>query len=362
MNMIELHIIQSFPVTCLNRDDLGSPKSAVFGGVQRARVSSQCWKRAIRFLAKESQSDLFGGNRTKYFAETLAKEFNKKVNDLEKSNALALKVAEYLGKLDEKGEMKTKTLCYFSPLELSNIVENVSPDSWQKILTLESKDESGAAKKKKKDDGTPIIKAALKDIHTVRDIADIALFGRMVADDHSLMVEGAANFSHAISTHKVSNEIDFFSAVDDLKPQDSEGAGHIGTLEFNSACYYRYIGINVDLLKDESHLKHFSDNEIKKVLETFIKASLTANPVARKNSQFGYSYPSYVLGLKRSGQPLSLANAFETPVKTNDGYETKSVEKLKEHYKFMKETWGIKSDVEAEIPASKVDEFIKNLL
>jgi len=360
--MIELHIIQSFPVTCLNRDDLGSPKSAVFGGVQRARVSSQCWKRAIRFLAKESQEGLFGGNRTKYFAATLAKEFDKKVNDAEKSKTLALKVADYIGKLDEKGDMKAKTLCYFSTLELSKIVENITQTDYEKLLTSNQSSDPESGKKKKKDDGAPIIKAALKGINTARDIADIALFGRMVADDHSLMMEGAANFSHAISTHKVSNEIDFFSAVDDLKPQDSEGAGHIGTLEFNSACYYRYIGINLDLLKDEGHLKHFSDDEIRKVLEAFIKASLQANPVARKNSQFGYSYPSFVLGLKRSGQPLSLANAFETPVKSSDGYTSKSVEKLKEHLNFMKKTWDITFKVEVEIPTIKMDEFIKELL
>jgi len=258
--------------------------------------------------------------------------------------------------------MKSKTLCYFSTLELNKIVENIKQADYEKLLTSDRSSDSESGKKKKKDDGAPIIKAALKDINTVRDIADIALFGRMVADDHSLMVEGAANFSHAISTHKVSNEIDFFSAVDDLKPQDSEGAGHIGTLEFNSACYYRYIGINMDLLKDEGHLKHFSDDEIKKVLEAFIKASLTANPVARKNSQFGYSYPSFVLGLKRSGQPLSLANAFEIPVKSSDGYASKSIEKIKEHFKSMKETWGIKVDIEAEIPTTKMDELIKKLI
>ncbi len=184
----------------------------------------------------------------------------------------------------------------------------------------------------------------------------------MVADDPTLTLEGAANFSHAISTHKVSNEIDFFSAVDDLKPEDSEGAGHIGTLEFNSACYYRYIGINIDLLSDKDHLAHFSKEELDKVLDVFIRACLQAIPTARKNSMAGYEIPNYVLGLRRTGQPLSLANAFEKPVKSNDGYVEKSVQALKEYFSKIKGIWGIRADVEREIPTVGIEDFVKALV
>jgi CRISPR system Cascade subunit CasC len=142
----------------------------------------------------------------------------------------------------------------------------------------------------------------------------------MVADDHTLMLEGAGLFSHALSTHQVSSEIDFFSAVDE--EPDSEGAGHIGTLEFNSACYYRYIGINLDLLKDNDHLGHFADQDRNIVIEAFLKAAVLAVPEARKNSMSGLTLPSYVLGLRKHSQPLSLANAFETPIKSSaKGYE-----------------------------------------
>ncbi len=64
---IEYHILQSFPVTCLNRDDVGAPKTALVGGVTRARVSSQCWKRQVRLVMAELGVKL--GTRTKKIAE-----------------------------------------------------------------------------------------------------------------------------------------------------------------------------------------------------------------------------------------------------------------------------------------------------
>src|SRR5438552_3573337 len=85
----------------------------------------------------------------------------------------------------------------------------------------------------------------------LKDAADIALFGRMVADDHSLTVEGATMFSHALSTHKVDNEIDFFSALDDLQPKEDPAAAMTSTLEFNSATYYRFAAVNLDMLANK---------------------------------------------------------------------------------------------------------------
>ncbi len=364
MNMIELHIIQSFPVTCLNRDDLGAPKSAVFGGVQRARVSSQCWKREIRTLAAENKSQLFAGKRTRFIIERIKKALVSKDVDAEKAQILAVSIANALGKLDSEEKGNVKTLLYLSPLEIENIaIKMLNLDYGEPLNAVISASNDKKKEEAQKDLSKVAEKAAKAMKEKVKDSADIALFGRMVADDHSLMLEGAANFSHAISTHRVSNEIDFFSAVDDLKPEEAEGAGHIGTLEFNSACYYRYVGINLDLLKDENHLGHFTKEELDTVLDTFIKSCLEANPTARKNSQFGYSRPDYVLGLRRSGQPLSLANAFETPINADSkGYIEKSKDSLKKHFENMKKTWSIEIDVETDIPEVEINEFIKRLL
>jgi len=369
MNLIELHIIQSFPVTCLNRDDVGAPKSAIFGGVQRARVSSQCWKRAIRELAKEEQPGFFGGNRTRYIISDLKNKIVLKFDQTEekkeeKAQILANAIADGLGKLDSIEKGNVKTMLYVSQLELQNIVNKMFELDFSELLN-NILDENKKEKEKEKvtKELNKLAEKAAKDMkNAVKDTADISLFGRMVADDHSLMLEGATNFSHALSTHKVSSEIDFFSAVDDNIPSDVEGAGHIGTLEFNSACYYRYIGLNLDLLNDSDHLGHFSGKELNSVIKAFIKAAILAVPSARKNSMFGYNPPEYVLGLRRTGQPLSLANAFENPVRAKNGYVEPSIIEMKNKFEALKTTFGLKMEREVNIPEKNINDFISELL
>ncbi len=340
MKLIELHIIQSFPVTCLNRDDNNEPKTAYFGGMKRARVSSQSWKRPIREMASEIQSGSFGGQRSKYQIPELQQALVKEGVDAEQSTELANEVMMYLG--DNDGD-KTSVLLYFSPGEIEGIARSVK-------AYIDEKGELSLTK--------TTSKRIFKNAET-KDRADIAIFGRMVANDHTLMVEGAGLFSHALSTHSIAdNEIDFFSAVDDLQPETSEGSGHIDELYFNSACYYRYVGLNLDLLtdKDKGHLKHLSGEELEAVVDTFIRASVLAVPNARKNSMFGHNPPDFVLGLRREGQPLSLANAFEGGIKNNKGYIGPSVAALKRHYETLKEVYGIKA-TEAIIPNADLNSF-----
>jgi CRISPR system Cascade subunit CasC len=207
----------------------------------------------------------------------------------------------------------------------------------------------------------------------LKDAADIALFGRMVADDHSLTVEGAAMFSHALSTHTVDNEIDFFAAVDDLQPKEQAGAGMTGTLEFNSATYYRFAALNLDMLTDKDHLGPLNEEgkgvvtqeERRKVVEAFIRATLMAVPVARKNSMNGNTLPGFVLGIVREkGHPIQLVNAFENPVKRTGGkglFEV-SREKLLEEYKSLKETWDLDEKVRVEMPRDGLKQFIEKVV
>ena len=355
MNLIELHILQSFPVTCLNRDDLGAPKSARFGGVERARVSSQCWKRAVRELAHETCPALFGASRSKILGPAVEKTAKELGADENLAAAVREIVLEAMGK-DEKKSGMVKTLFFFSPESLKNVVKTLvdsekglSPEIVAGLLSADDK-----AVKKAKKDAEKSSKDLLKAFgESVTDAADIALFGRMVADDASQTVEGAALFSHALSTHAVRSELDFFSAVDDEKKgADDAGAGQIGTIEYNSACYYRYVGVNLDLLRQS---KLFDQAQHKAVLENFIRAALLANPAARKNSMFGQGLPSYILAVKRTGQPISLANAFEKPVETKkgSGYVEPSIAALKKEWADLKTAFGIGGDVEYEIEKGK---------
>lgn len=352
MKLIELHILQSFPVSCLNRDDVGAPKSATFGGVPRARISSQCLKRAIREYAQDNLPDArFGGHRTKLIVQPLADALEKHGLDAKAAMEHAEKIAHALAKLDDKsgkdGAVKqVGTLTFISPGEIESIAAKVA--------------ELVKANPKAKDYEKKLDQFARG--AGLMDGADIALFGRMAASMPSLTLEGAAMFSHALSTHKTENDLDFFSAVDDRKPKgDDAGAGMIGTLEFNSAVYYRYAAVNVDLLFDADHLGKLTAEERRAVLAAFIKATVMAVPGARKNSMNASVPPSYVLGLyKDAGQPVQLINAFEAPVR-GSGLVDASRAKLEEHHAKLKATWDIATTEEVAVPDAPLATLIAKL-
>jgi CRISPR system Cascade subunit CasC len=363
MKLIELHILQSFPVSCLNRDDVGAPKTATFGGVTRARISSQCLKRAIRLQAKELCPELFAGERSKLIVRPIAEAAARHGAPPEKAEAASKKFCDELATFDEsafkKNEniLKVKTLMFLSPSEREEIGKELA------TILAESKD-AKALDKKIKSAAHKVKEAKLK------DAADIALFGRMVATDHSLTVEGAAMFSHALSTHRADNDIDFYTAVDDLQSEDPTveeedraGSGMMGTLEFTSAVYYRYVGLNLGLLLDHSHLGALSAEDRQRVVGAFFRASIIAVPGARKNSMNAHTLPGYVLGLvKDKGQPLQLINAFENPVRPKNGLMEASIAALNTHHEQLKKTWGIKPSVEVTVPDKPLDEFCEEIL
>ena len=336
MNLIELHILQSFPVSCLNRDDVGSPKSALFGGVTRARISSQCLKRACRMLARDEHPG-FQGIRSRHllkpFTEALIHAGVEETQAAEK----AAELCTLFSKADGKHADQVTTAVYLSPGEIAQIAKSIADG----------------------EDAKKAIKSA-----TRLDAADISLFGRMVANDATLNVEGAAMFSHALSTHRADNEVDFFSAVDDLKGgAEDAGAGMIGTLEFNSATYYRYVAVNVDMFADARHLGGLTEHERKDILRAFIKAVLLSVPGARQNSMNAGTLPHEVLGIRKpKGQPLQLINAFETPVKANgQGFAAASLEAMNDHLASLEKTWGSQGEKHL-LTQQGLETFLDNLL
>jgi CRISPR system Cascade subunit CasC len=405
MKHLELHIIQSVPVSCLNRDDLNSPKTAIFGGVQRARVSSQSWKRAIRELAAKEfdPAGHFKGQRSRLFTSKISDALVKIGESPERANALALCAGHYLAKLDPKEDGKVKTLMFLSRLEygiFAGVLSSLSDADKQRLVdAVESVDKSKLAEDedanedddekeepKKKGEKKLSAKQFTKLVSKVlkspvqksfkrnngqtkslpKDAADIALFGRMVANDHTLTVEAASMFSHALSTHKVDNEIDFFAAVDEIQREERKeesGAGMTSTLEFNSATYYRFAALNLDMLADSDHLGSMSKAERQSVVRTFVEATIRAIPGARKNTMNGNTMPNYVLGVVRQkGHPIQLANAFENPVRPNNGYAGQSIEQLKSEYAKLSTTWGITSVFEKAVPDVSLNEFLDGMV
>ena len=337
MNLIELHMLQSFPVNCLNRDQFGSPKSTVFGGVPRARISSQCWKRAIRLMARD-ENKMFSDNRSRCFFYRLEKIFVTLGYSEEEAQKFVKHIVE--GNTPKKKKnFSLDAAYYFSDSEL-----NAAARAYLSSNT--PKDKIAAVTK------------ALKGI--TRDGIDIAFFGRMVADS-DLTLEGAAMFSHAISVNRVDNDLDFFTAVDDLKPKEKTGSAHMGDIEFNTACYYRYVALNLDLLADQDHLSALSQEDRKSAVATFLRACAMATPDARKNSMLANTLPGFILGIARRGAPLSLANAFETPVKGVSPL-TKAKEEMLKHWTNLKELYGISTECEAILPEKPLNQLIAELL
>jgi CRISPR system Cascade subunit CasC len=298
---IEYHVLQSFPVTCLNRDDVGAPKTTIVGGVTRARVSSQCWKRQVRLSMQQFGIQL--ASRTKH-AESL---FSQACQDAGADAAAAEKCGKKIAEL-----LADDTLLFISTTEAN-------------AFALYAK-EQGFDESKLKD--KELAKVAKKALDPAVDALDIALFGRMVAKAADMNVEAAASFAHAISTHKVSNEVEFFTALDDL--QEEPGSAHMGSLEFNSATYYRYISLDLGQLAQT-----LVADDLKRAIAAFTQALFVAVPAARQTTQSGASPWEFARVLVRQGQRLQVP--FEQPVKaTHEGYLQPSIQTLK-HYLDKKE-------------------------
>jgi len=311
---IEFHILQCFPVTCLNRDDVGAPKTAIVGGVQRARVSSQAWKRPVRMVMHE-----FGGlhgTRTKLISRLIAKACEEKGATPEQAKACGDRAeGAFIKKSDKKAKKgndaedvetastseKTDTLLFLSPNEVSILANAFAEKGFNPDEVITQKDQKKQAKQ---------VADLIGKVSEAIDAVDIALFGRMVAQAAEMNVEAAAAFSHAISTHKVSNEVEFFTALDDCATEP--GSAHMGSLEFNSATYYRYVSLDLGQLGQT-----LAGQNLPEAVENFTKALFVAVPTARQATQSGASPWEFAKVLVRKGQRLQVP--FETAVKGKDG-------------------------------------------
>lgn len=326
---IDIHIIQSVPPSNVNRDDTGSPKSAVYGGVRRARVSSQAWKRATR---KQYQKDMDSsglGFRTKQVAELIGQRMHgidPEMTAEERAQrsgavlkALGMKLEPKRKKKDQEGPD--------NPYETSSYLAFFSAHQLDKLAQLAI------------DQDKPTRRQA-------RECADsdhgltVSLFGRMVADDTSLNVDASVQVAHALSTHAVDTEADYYTAVDDVLENDKEredsGAGMIGTIEYNSSTLYRYATINVDQLT-----ANLGDHEAAaRAAGAFVEGFITSMPTGKQNTFANATLPDGVVVMVRHDIPVSLVGAFEKPVKGDQGFVEPSCDALVEYAEDLTEAYG----------------------
>lgn len=304
---LEVHVIQNYALSNLNRDDTGAPKTCEFGGARRARISSQCLKRAVRTYFREEavvpSTQL--SFRTKRLKFELADRFAARGLDAETSGALAVAVIEQLG-LKLKNDSKTEYLLMLGAQEIEQLA----------VVALDNREALIGSKKAAK--GDKGLQGQLLEALSGGEAVDLALFGRMIADKPDKNVDAAVQMAHAFSTHAVATEFDFYSAVDDLQPNDAEegaGAGMLGTTLYNSATYYRYA--NLDLGQLTTNLG--SPDRMLEAAEAFVAGMIHAVPTGKQTGSAAQNPPALIMLVVRDRGLWSLANAFVKPVRATAG-------------------------------------------
>ena len=316
--IVEIHILQTMPPSNLNRDDTGSPKKAVYGGVTRARVSSQAWKRPTRLKFRELVDPNQLGIRTKRVVEVLTDRILRL--DPAADPETAQKAAQSV--LQDAGGIKlAKPRSAKKTDDADGNVNEPDQSSYLLFLGSHQYDELAAIGKE------AIAAGGIKDFLKNKDVKkrvkgilqndraiDVALFGRMVADDTDLNVDAAAQVAHAISVQRVDFDSDYFTAVDDVKQDSDEegdaGAAMIGDVEFNSATFYRYANVDVDRLLDTLG----DANATTQAVTAFVDAFATTVPNGKINTFAHNTLPDLVVVNLRDTQAVNLVGAFERPI------------------------------------------------
>lgn len=323
---VDVHVLQTVPPSNLNRDDAGSPKQAVYGGVRRSRVSSQSWKRATRKSFTDALPRDEHGTRTKRVSKLLTDEL---LHDTSLDRSAVLRISnELLSQLKVKGgkkESETAYLLFFGYRQIEHIADLVRGDL-DELAALGDKELTERLK------SLPVAQELL----TAHPI-DVALFGRMVADLPRLNVDAACQVAHALSTHSVETEFDYFTAVDDEKGKDEDlGAGMIGTIEFNSATLYRYATVALDQLA--RNLEGDVERTVQ-ALGLFVEGFVKSIPTGHGNSFAHRTLPELVYVAVRDDQPVNLVSAFEEPVRSKNGNSAASGRLLAKESLRLIEQW-----------------------
>ena len=344
---VELHMLQNFAPSCLNRDDTNSPKECEFGGYRRGRVSSQCLKRSVREAFRLLKL-LPEGNlavRTKRLVDETARRLAASGKDAAQARGVAEAALAAAGLGVKDG--KTQYLLFLGEQEIADFSQ-ACLTHWDALsVAAPAPDETKSAKKQKKaaQQAAPEpVRKAMESLLAGNKAADLALFGRMLADKPDRNTDAACQVAHALSTNKCGVEFDFYTAVDDLKNREVEdeegaGAGMMGTVEFNSACFYRYANIHLGQL-----LKNLGGDEAlaRSTVEAFLRASVAAIPTGKQNSMAAQNPPSYILAVVRDSGLWSLANAYVEPIRPDGKGDLvrKSIVRLEDYWQRLARAYG----------------------
>ncbi|GHE78431.1 type I-E CRISPR-associated protein Cas7/Cse4/CasC [Streptomyces longispororuber] len=323
---VDVHLLQTVPPANLNRDDQGNPKEAYYGGTRRSRVSSQAWKRATRMYFTQHLPAHDAATRTRRVSSALTGRIVDRTG-LDEKNAGRLADALLAPLKISAGRKQGDTayLLFYGRRQLDNVVGLVSERAAE-LAALDDKELLAEVEQ-----------LAVSEQFSSGHPLDVALFGRMVADIAALRVDAAVQVAHALSTHAVSLEFDYFTAVDDLAEEEREtGAGMIGTIGFNSATLYRYATVGLHQLRENLG----DDAAAVEGVRKFITAFARSVPNGYRNSFAHQTLPSLVSVVVRSDQPVNLVTAYEEPVAPAAGIAAASARRLAAEHRTAVDGWG----------------------
>ncbi|WP_025273590.1 type I-E CRISPR-associated protein Cas7/Cse4/CasC [Haloglycomyces albus] len=321
----DVSIIQSLPPSNVNRDDSGSPKHAEFGGVKRGRIASQSQKRHARIHFASHLPELDRATRTSRIQQLLDERLAEHADD-DTARRLAVAAVDSFGIDRNKNNDENLSYMLFCGYRQ---VDAMADTIIGELDELSGMEKAALDKRMKKlnllgslESGNP---------------AEVALFGRMVANVTDLNVDAAVQVAHAVSTHRIHNKFDYFTAVDD-ENRDNSGAAMIGNIEFNSATYYRYATVGIHQL-----LNNLGDKDLTAMTATeFVRSFALSLPTGNQNGFAHHTRPHAVVVALRSDQPVNLVNAFEDPLKPHSerGFASRSVIQLAQEMKQTTDIWG----------------------
>ncbi|MFY1633607.1 type I-E CRISPR-associated protein Cas7/Cse4/CasC [Solwaraspora sp. WMMB335] len=325
---VEIHLLQTVPYANLNRDDLGSPKTVRFGYADRTRVSSQCWKRSVREALEVSSGD--AAKRTRRLPQAVHDRLVTRGWEPASATYAAAQVMATLASIAVKAdgfkvdkETGEAQVLFYLPERAFDELADICVQQRERLTGLQS----GTVKLKKGE--APLPADGVRDVMGRRNDV-INLFGRMLAELPGTNVDGAVQVAHAFTTHATDPQVDFFTAVDDLKADaDQAGSGHMNSAEFSAGTFYRYASVNLDDL-----VTNLGDTATATELTAaFLSAFITAMPQAKKNSTAPFTVPDLAYITVRADRPVSLAAAFETPVRASldSGYAEPSRRQLADY-------------------------------
>ena len=325
---IDLHILQTIPFANLNRDDVGAPKTLIYGGAPRLRVSSQSWKRAAR-IAMEQAGNAPVTFRTRNAAtriEAMLVDLGWEIEDA------AVAAAELLSLLGTDTKDGGSVILFAADTELAAAAEllnskrdDLHPAIIEFRTAIAAAEELVDSKKQKKavSDAATSFRAGFADAGIDKSAATsvfsdpaqrgnaVGMFGRMLAENPKINVDAAVQVAHAFSTHRLDSELDFFNAAEDLGNGEDLGGAHLGTAEFATGTLYRYASIDVDQLVRNCNGDITFAAELAR---GFASAFALSMPSGKKNATAPTTLPDLVAAVVRTDRPVSLADAFERPL------------------------------------------------